>query len=547
MAASGEKSRRDRDPLRDPISQIPDMFIVAEVSKIGFRDYPSRSVEQTKMPSEERRNVAPPPEAIAERTEQRLLKELRESETRYRTIVEQTSDWIWEMDLNGRHVYSNHQLERILGYSEDEFSELSLDQIIHSQDMLEVNARLPSLIAAKRGWHGWVVRFRHKDGGYRYLESNAQPILDAAGGICGFRGADRDITKRKNVEDRLRDSERRLEAAQRIAKIGNWDWDIAKKELWWSDEVYRIFGFDPGQFKPSFEGYLQTLHPKDRARVTAAVNRALNREEKYSIDFRIRLRDGTEKIVHSEGEVIFNQEGHATRMTGTAQDVTERAQLERDLFATKERERARIGRDLHDGLGQELTGISLRLQSLVRTLASERSSHVQAAEELTALLQNTIGETRRVARILAPGFSTELGFGVALRALAEEVTTYSEAICSVECPADFDVQDDQVAANLYRISQEAVHNAIRHSDARNIEVLLSHDGESVTMEILDDGIGIPPASNRVDGLGLKSMRYRARMIHGHLDVSPRTQGGTRIFCSCPDIVDSSVVAERAVP
>ncbi len=156
------------------------------------------------MPTEERRDVVAPLADIAERKEQRLLEEeLRESEARYRNLVENTMDWIWEMGLDGRHTYSNHQLENLLGYGADEFAALSLDQLIHPEDMKEVAARLPSLIAEKRGWEGWVVRFRYKDGSYRYLESNAHPILDAAGAMCGFRGVDRDVTERKEMLARL--------------------------------------------------------------------------------------------------------------------------------------------------------------------------------------------------------------------------------------------------------------------------------------------------------------------------------------------------------
>ncbi len=158
------------------------------------------------MPIEQPHDVVAPPENIAERKEQRLLDEqLRDSEARFRNLVENTTDWIWEMGPDGRHTYSNHQLENILGYSTDEFTELSLNQLIHPEDMTEVEARLPSLVAEKRGWEGWVVRFRHKNGGYRYLESNAQPILDGGGAMCGFRGVDRDITERKEAEDTIRE------------------------------------------------------------------------------------------------------------------------------------------------------------------------------------------------------------------------------------------------------------------------------------------------------------------------------------------------------
>ena len=263
------------------------------------------------MPTEERRDVVAPRADIAERKEQRLLEEeLRESEARYRNLVENTMDWIWEMGLDGKHTCSNHQLEKILGYSADEFTALYLDQLIHPQDMKEVDGRLPSLIAEKRGWKGWVVRFRHKDGSYRYLESNAHPILDAAGAVCGFRGVDRDITERKEAEENLRKIERRLNSAQRDAKIGNWERDLATKEGWWSDETYRLFGVTPQEQSLTHEAFLERAHPDDRQRVTKGAgsrNKALLMAFKLLDMAQLRWRrlDGSELLPLVRAGVTF--------------------------------------------------------------------------------------------------------------------------------------------------------------------------------------------------------------------------------------------------
>ena len=138
---------------------------------------------------------------IRDITERKQMEEtLRSSEEKYRSIVEQTTEWIWEMDLNGVHTFSNGRITDILGYLPGEAIGLPVEALLHEEDLAEVNARLPGLVAEKRGWQGWVLRWRHKDGGYRYLESNAYPVLDADGNLRGYRGADRDITERKHAE-----------------------------------------------------------------------------------------------------------------------------------------------------------------------------------------------------------------------------------------------------------------------------------------------------------------------------------------------------------
>jgi len=129
-------------------------------------------------------------------TEQRL----RESEERYRSVAELTGEWIWELDRAGNHTASNGVLTTILGFPPEEFLGKSAFSFMHPDDQATVEAELPRLLAEKRGWRGWIVRWRHRDGTYRFLESNAKPMFDATGQMCGYRGSDRDVTERIQAE-----------------------------------------------------------------------------------------------------------------------------------------------------------------------------------------------------------------------------------------------------------------------------------------------------------------------------------------------------------
>ncbi len=140
-----------------------------------------------------------------------------------------------------------------------------------------------------------------------------------------------DITERKRAEEKLRESEASLSKAQQIAHLGNWDWDISKNTLSWSDEIYRIFGLKPQEFGATYDSFLDSVHPKDREFVARSVEEALSETNSYSIDHRIVLPDGTQRVVHEQAEVIRDETGNPIRMLGTVQDITERKQAEKSL------------------------------------------------------------------------------------------------------------------------------------------------------------------------------------------------------------------------
>lgn len=154
-------------------------------------------------------------------TERKLYEEtLRTNEAKFRSIVETSQDWIWEMDLSGKHTFSNTRISDILGYSIDDFLTMELLELVHEEDRQEVEAKLPQLISEKSGWRGWVLRWRHKDGSYKFLESDAHPILNESGELVGFRGVDRDITERKKAEDERLIFEQQLLQAQKLESLG---------------------------------------------------------------------------------------------------------------------------------------------------------------------------------------------------------------------------------------------------------------------------------------------------------------------------------------
>jgi PAS domain S-box-containing protein len=216
------------------------------------------------------------------------------------------------------------------------------------------------------------------------------------------------------------------------------------------------------------------------------------------------------------------------------QDVSERKQLERAMLEAVNREQYRIGNDLHDGLGQELTGIALMLRGVAGRLASEYAPILPEVENITRLVNNAIESTRALARGLSPVNLERGGLQDALEGLAMHAAEiYGVQILCTHRLGVARPLSAELANHLYRIAQEAVRNAVRHGQARSIRLHLHCARAKVRLTITDDGQGMPPQAEHASGMGLKTMRYRARILGGEVRFERSTPTGTRIVCECP--------------
>ncbi|MBC7984652.1 MAG: PAS domain S-box protein [Candidatus Obscuribacterales bacterium] len=216
------------------------------------------------------------------------------------------------------------------------------------------------------------------------------------------------------------------------------------------------------------------------------------------------------------------------------QDVSERKLLERAMLEAVSREQYRIGNDLHDGLGQELTGIALMLRCLAGRLAVEHRQVLPDVEGITRLVSNAVESTRSLARGLSPVNLERGGLRDALEGLvmqARNVYSIKAAFTNRMHPTMS--LSAELANHLYRIAQEAVTNAVKHGRATNLRLQLSSVRHSVRLIIADDGIGMPLDAHGATGLGLRIMRYRARIARGDLRFERSEPSGTRVVCECP--------------
>lgn len=216
------------------------------------------------------------------------------------------------------------------------------------------------------------------------------------------------------------------------------------------------------------------------------------------------------------------------------QDVSERKQLERAILEAVNREQYRIGNDLHDGLGQELTGIALMLRSVAGRMQSEYPALLPEIDGITKLVSNAVESTRALARGLSPVNLERGGLKDALEGLAMHARElYGAQVTFAHRLGAARPLAPELANHLYRIAQEAVRNAVRHGGARMIRLHLSIARGKVRLVITDDGSGLPPHALEAPGMGLKIMRYRARILGGEVRFEAAEPQGTRVICECP--------------
>ncbi|MFB6273480.1 MAG: PAS domain S-box protein [Salinibacter sp.] len=234
--------------------------------------------------------------------------------------------------------------------------------------------------------------------------------------------------------------------------------------------------------------------------------------------------------------------GNRIIFTGIVRDISERRRLEKEILNVSEEERRRIGQDLHDGLGQMLTGIGLLSQDLARQLEEEGHERADDMAEITEHIKEADQYARDLSHGLIPVDVEANGLTEALRRLSQNAERLFNVNCTFREVDTVLIHNSTVATHLYRIAQEAVSNAVRHGEAEDVNIILASGDEQIRLQVRDDGVGFGAEETDEDGMGVHIMNYRARIIGGTLEISSDLGEGTVVTCTVPRTAD---VAETA--
>jgi len=342
-----------------------------------------------------------------------------------------------------------------------------------------------------------------------------------------------EISERKQTEEQLRKTMQQLrQLAENIADAF-WMRDAEDARVVYASPAFeKIWGRSCKELYQSPNGWLDTIYVEDRETQAQAVLQEQSVGE-YNEEYRIVRPDGSLRWIRNRAFPIRDSSGKVIRIVGIAEDVTDRRRLEREILEISDREQARIGQDLHDGLCQQLVSLGFDSNSLEQQLAARALPEVAVAQKMGRVLDDAIAEARALSRGLFPVQLEADGLGLALQHLAAGVCARTRVNCRVEGPQTVLVRNNTVATHLYRIAQEAVNNAVKHSRAGSIVIQLKTDHNRIELKVSDDGIGMPKSRDPTGGMGLHILNYRAQAIGGTLTIERAPRHGTIVACSAP--------------
>ncbi len=452
----------------------------------------------------------------------------RESERRFRELLEKVKLVAVMLDAEGRVAFCNDYLLQLTGWSREEvertswFAHFVPEEVRAELQRIFFDPTLGELIPTQ-----YENEILTRKGERRLIAWNNTVLRDSEGRVIGVTSLGEDITNRRRAEEGLRESEARLVAILNTASEAIITVDGRGIIRTVNPATEALFDYTAGEMigqrirmlmPPSF----RDDHDEDLAQfLDSRQARIIGTDREMAA----RRKDGT---VFPIGLAVSPID-HLGQYTVIIRDLTQRKELEREVLEVASREQRRIGQDLHDTVGQELTALNILARDLADTLPNDPAAAANLAERLTRGLRRSQQQLRVVIRGLLPVPVDRDGLMAALADLADRTCQDSPVACTFHCPRPVSVADNLTATHLYLIAQEAVHNAVKHARPRQIRITLTH-GNGLILRVRDDGVGRLSSPEQGRGLGLRIMYNRAAIIGARLTIEAAPSAGTVVTC-----------------
>ena len=479
-----------------------------------------------------------------------------------RLAVEQSSHGINIADLEGMIIYANPASEAMYGYRKGQLAGKHVS-IFNAEPEMSETQIIPA-IKSKGNWSGELLQKRKDDS--HFMAHLSASIVIKNNEPIGMLGIVKDITERKLAEEALREIRERLERSQQVAHLGSWEYEIASKKLIWSDEVYRIFGYQPQEFSPTYEMFLKRVHPEDRATIDAVYKRSVHENlDIYEMEHRIvRQASGEIRFVHEKCDHLRNSEGRIVRSLGIIHDITERKQAEQalkrlnetleeqvaertaiaeartkqlqalavELIEAEERERQRISHFLHEDLQQILAAAKFHLQEICDNLP-----HITELADVEKMLSESISLSRRLSHELSPSILHQTDLANSLEWLSRHMEKRFGLDVKMDIESVHPFENPSLKMFVFRAVQELLFNVVKHAGVKRARLALSHTDDGIIIGVSDEGRGFNPdilnSSPDEAGLGLLSLRERASYIGGSFKIESAPGRGSRFTLLLP--------------
>jgi PAS domain S-box-containing protein len=481
---------------------------------------------------------------VADITERKRAEEaLRESEERFRLVANTAPVLIWMSGTDKMCTFFNKGWLDFTGRSIDFELGNGWAEGVHPEDLRSCMDTYTRAFDRREEFR-MEYRLRRHDGEYRWIIDIGVPRFDQDRSFVGYIGTGIDVTERKDAEGALRESEERLRLAVQAGRIYAFEWDAATDLIFRSGESANILKWSDLPALDTGRRFVAAVHPDDVESYAATETGLTPENPTYQVTFRVLRPDGDVIWLEEVGRAFFDTQGRLLRLIGMVADVTDRKRAEealssvnRRLIEAHEEERTRIARELHDDINQRLALVAIGLEQTEQLEQSPSKSPGEVSDRIHELGERIFEITSDVQAISHRLYSSKLeslGILSAARSFCKEFSAQQKVEVSFTHNHLADTITQETSLCLFRVLQEALQNAVKHSGVRHFEVELREASDEVHLTVRDSGVGFDPEKAITGlGIGLTSMTERMKLVGGRLSIDSRPKHGTTVQARAP--------------